>query len=272
MKYSSSSFLWYLSLSISAIGILIFEYYEDHFEKGVLVFSVGALMTFYASRKISKLRIANLKEFSKDNGYDYFNKPTELQLDEFKGFKSIQEINESGSESFSNLLVPSLDQKFNRGFKPIIITSFTSISKRRHFESGRDVKYTQIFLYRTNSKLPKFYLRPTSSKIFSIKMKDVLNNYEKIKMGIDDYKKIEIHNNKFPIKAYDLYSPNNEIKKYFEEEFIDLLNRGVKKDSFVNIESNGESLIFFIKHERHTVEGIKFYINLFNAMTKAMLR
>ncbi len=85
------------------------------------------------------------------------------------------------------------------------------------------------------------------------------------------YEEINIEKYNFPKTKYSLYGPDQSIKEFFTREFIDLLNEGVKGKKRIKVESNGKDIIFYVIHKRHSEEGMKFYTNLFQVLSKALL-
>ena len=43
-----------------------------------------------------------------------------------------------------------------------------------------------------------------------------------------------------------------------------------KKKKTLYMESDGKNIVFFVKYKRHTEEGIKFYINLFQVLIESL--
>ena len=49
------------------------------------------------------------------------------------------------------------------------------------------------------------------------------------------------------------------------------IKRGLeKKKKTLYMESDGKNIVFFVKYKRHTEEGIKFYINLFQVLIESL--
>ena len=97
-----------------------------------------------------------------------------------------------------------------------------------------------------------------------------ISQNHKNSLNMKNYQKIEIDNYDFPVKRYDLYSPDLNAQNLINIKFIELLNNGIKKNTTVNIESTGNKIIFFIRSQRHSEDGLDFYTNLFNVMIKTL--
>ena len=65
----------------------------------------------------------------------------------------------------------------------------------------------------------------------------------------------------------------NSKKKLPNDEFIELLNIGIKrKKALINIESNGKNLIFYKQWSRHSIEFMDFYSNLFKVLKESLIK
>ena len=99
----------------------------------------------YANKK----RVIALEEYAEKYNYEFYEKPDEAQTSLFKEFSSTKIIN--NEDKFFNLLIP----KDDNDTKPLIVTGKSEIGGG---ESSYTY-YTQIFLYKHNTDLPKFYIQ-----------------------------------------------------------------------------------------------------------------
>ena len=54
---------------------------------------------------------------------------------------------------------------------------------------------------------------------------------------------------------------------------IEILKTGIiRKKALINIESNGQNLIFYKQWSRHTTEYIDYYSNLFKALKQSLIK
>lgn len=260
MKFTNRSFLYYFSNILLVIGFY-FYFKSDDFDKAELIYipliAVSLFLSVFNIFNSSKKRAANLNEYARQNNFVFAEKPAHDQIAEFKSFKSIKGI----ASSFSNILVPEDSSISNRGIKPKIITG------RKASEGQNSTEFfTQIFLYEIDNPLPIFYLSSKSKLESLMPLSNKISVIRKNNLDMRHYQKIEIDSYDFPAKRYDLYSPDLNAKNVFNREFIDLLKTGIKKNVSIHIESNGKKLIFFVKNQRHSPEGLDFYINLFEVM------
>jgi hypothetical protein len=268
MKFSDKSFLYYLAQILGFIAVgFFYAYSNDIYNENYkyLAFFFGALsilLFLYNNRRQIKVRVSNLEEYAQQNDFEFIPNPDQDQIDEFGIFKSVKGI--ADKNSFLNILVPKDSRILDRNLKPKIITGMRTVQSNH---SSYDY-FTQIFFFEIDHELPLFYLssrnRLTSFIPFGIAT--WISQRKKNGLGMMDYKKIEIDDNNFPIRRYDLYSPDLNAKNVFNKEFIELLQAGIKKNITVDIESAGDKLIFFIRNQRHTSEGLDFYTNLFKVM------
>ena len=264
MKFTDKSFLHYFSYILMIAGIYLFVERDDIHEyiAYALLALAGILSVFNLYIKI-KVRAADLKVYAEQNDFDFLERPNRDQIDEFLSFKSVKGV----ANNFINILVPKDFRISNRVLKPKIITG-----RKETGGQNSQTYFTQIFLYEINEVLPLFYLS-SKEKFLSflpIKLGTKIAQKQKNNLNMKNYQKIEIDNYDFPTKNYDLYSPDFNTKNLINVKFIELLNNGIKKNTTVNIESTGNKIIFFIRSQRHSEDGIDFYINLFDVMIKAL--
>ena len=268
MKFSDKSFLYYLAQILGFIAVgFIYAYSNDIYNENYryLAFFFGALsilLFLYNNRRQIKVRVSNLEEYAQQNDFDFLPNPDQDQINEFGVFKSVKGI--ADKDSFLNILVPKDSRILNRSLKPKIITGKRTVQSS---QSTNDY-FTQIFFFEIDHELPLFYLssRKKLTSFIPLGIATWISQRKKNGLGMMDYKKIEIDDNNFPTRRYDLFSPDLNAKNIFNKEFIELLKTGIKKNVGIHIESNGNKLIFFIKNERHSSEGLDFYTNLFKVM------
>jgi len=266
MNYNNIN-LKYLPIYATIIGIamLLVRYeYFDVDERIILfpaVFLCSVIFSFQL-RHMENKRVTDLERYSKNENYDFLKEPSGLQLDDFRSFKTLRLIRDidKGDDAFMNLLIQKSEQELNYIKEQKIVTVMQTNDSRK----GGGF-YTQVFLFKTTKEFPSFYLtdRPyfrILETIFGTNLAD-MNIYEEIN--------IEKYN--FPKTKYSLYGPDQSIKEFFTREFIDLLNEGVKGKKRIKVESNGKDIIFYVIHKRHSEEGMKFYTNLFQVLSKALL-
>lgn len=247
-------------------GIYLLTAREDiHEYIAYALFALAAILTLVNLYIKTKVRAADLEVYAGQNGFDFLKIPNQDQIDEFLSFKSVKGV--ADKNNFINILVPKDFRISNRVLKPKIITG-----RKETGGQNSQTYFTQIFLYEINEVLPLFYLS-SKEKFLSflpIKLGTKIAQKQKNNLNMKNYQKIEIDNYDFPTKNYDLYSPDFNTKNLINVKFIELLNNGIKKNTTVNIESTGNKIIFFIRSQRHSEDGIDFYINLFNVMIKAL--
>ena len=207
---------------------------------------------FYAEKK----RTIELKEYAEKQDYDFYKDPDEAQISLFKEFKSIKTI--SNRDIFFNLLVPKDDNHT----KPLIVTGESVFGGAQSSWTYN----TQIFLYKHNVELPKFY----------IQRKTMLNNvigrrYKSFQ--VNDIEPYKFKKKEFPHSRYFFFSEHPDIEDFISNEFIELLKTGInRKKALINIESNGKNLIFYKQWSRHTTEYIDYYLNLFKALKESLVK
>ena len=208
---------------------------------------------FYAEKK----RTIELKEYAEKQDYDFYKDPDEAQISLFKEFKSIKTI--SNRDIFFNLLVPKDDNHT----KPLIVTG---ISKVGNVQSSF-THHTQIFLYKNNVELPKFYMQRKKA-INRVIGRSYGGDYQ-----VKDIEPYEFKKKDFPHNKYYFFSEHPDIEDFISNEFIELLNTGInRKKALINIESNGKNLIFYKQWSRHTTEYIDYYLNLFKALKESLVK
>ncbi len=227
----------------------------------LLLFSVVLFFAFSFGASENK-RVTDLERYSKNENYDFLKEPSGLQLDDFRSFKTLRLIRDidKGDDAFMNLLIQKSEQELNYIKEQKIVTVMQTNDSRK----GRGF-YTQVFLFKTTKEFPSFYL--TDRPYFRILEKFFGTNLADMNI----YEEINIEKYNFPKTKYSLYGPDQSIKEFFTREFIDLLNEGVKGKKRIKVESNGKDIIFYVIHKRHSEEGMKFYTNLFQVLSKALL-
>lgn len=215
---------------------------------------------YYQKRRSKHARVNDLTEYSKLENYDFIEKPSESDLDDFATFETLPLImDKGGKDAFMNLLTHSQRQELYSVEKPKIIT----VKKTHATGNGGDRHFfTQVFLLKSKKEIPHFYLAPTS--FFSL----FGGIGEKL---VYPYKKINIEKYNFPINKYNLYAHDKSTVEFFSSEFIDLLNKGLEKNKKVSIESDGNNIIFYLLNERFSNEGIAFHTNLFQVLHKSLI-
>lgn len=247
------------------IGIY-FAVMRDDWDKAEFIYIPLLTLSFFLIvfnyRKSTKARAANLSEYAKQNELIFAEEPEQKQIDEFRAFKAVKGIAGYRNSDFSNILVPQEYRTSNKKIKPKIITARVETGAGQHSSEY----FTQIFLYEIDHVLPIFYLLSKNKFESLIPFSNKISSMKKNNLGMKNYQKLEINDYGFPSKRYDLYSPDLNAKNVFNREFIDLLKTGIKKNVGIHIESSGNKLIFFIKNQRHSPEGLDFYTNLFEVM------
>jgi hypothetical protein len=247
-------------------GIYLLVAREDvHEYIAYALLALSFILTLFNIYIKTKVRVADLEVYAEKNDFDFLKKPNQDQIYEFSSFKSVKGV--ADKNSFINILVPKDFRISNRNLKPKIITG------QRETEGQHSQTYfTQIFLYEISEALPHFYLssRGKFLSFMPIKFGAKISQNQKKSLDMESYQKIEIDNYDFPVKSYDLYSPDLNAQNLINIKFIELLNNGIKKNTTVNIESTGNRIIFFIRSQRHSPDGLDFYTNLFNVMIKTL--
>lgn len=258
--------LYYLIGIGVVIPALIFLTYERSAILAIIFFLASVMVwisIFFEYQAIKKQRISDLETFAKNNNYQFIVKPQSQNITQFKNFKATQKIlMPMHSHSFLNLLTPIETTSSSLINNPKIVTVSTTVNAG---ESSATY-YTQVFLFQMESQIPIFYLAGGKHFFFSNLFKD-----KKIFSGIKELQEVDIKKFDFPANRYKLYSSDKDIKNFFSKRFIELLNRGLeKKKKTLYMESDGKNVIFFVKYKRHTEEGIKFYINLFQVLIESL--
>lgn len=201
-------------------------------------------------------RSIDLGEYAEKHNYDFYQKPDEAQISLFKEFKSIKTI--SNRDKFFNLLIPKDDNHT----KPLIVTGKSIFGGGQYTWTYN----TQIFLYRHNAELPKFYVQ---RKIWFNNI--IGRRYKKFQVNnIEQYK---FKKKDFPHNKYFFFSEHPKIEDFITNDFIELLKTGInKKKALINIESNGKNLIFYKQWSRHSAESIDYYSNLFKALKRSLIK
>ena len=266
MNYNNIN-LKYLPIYATIIGIamLLVRYEFFDVDERIILFPAVILCSVIFSfqlRRMENKRVNDLERYSKNENYDFLKEPSGLQLDDFRSFKTLRLIRDidKGDDAFMNLLIQKSEQELNYIKEQKIVTVMQTNDSRK----GRGF-YTQVFLFKTTKEFPSFYL--TDRPYFRI-----LENFFGTNLAdMNIYEEINIEKYNFPKTKYSLYGPDQSIKEFFTREFIDLLNEGVKGKKRIKVESNGKDIIFYVIHKRHSEEGMKFYTNLFQVLSKALL-
>ena len=258
--------LYYLIGIGIVIPALIFFTYEKSVILTIIFFLASVVVwisIFFEYQSIKKQRISDLKTFAKNNNYQFIVKPHSEDITQFKSFKATQKIlMPMHSHSFLNLLTPIETIGSSRINNPKIVTVSTTVNAGE----STATYYTQIFLFQMKSQIPIFYLAGGKHFFFSNLFRD-----KNIFSGIKELQEVDIKKFDFPVNRYKLYSSDKDIKNFFSKRFIELLNSGLeKKKKTLDMESDGKNIVFFVKYKRHTEEGIKFYINLFQVLIESL--
>jgi hypothetical protein len=265
MKFTDKSFLHYFSYVLMVASMYLLARGDIHEYIAYALLALSVILTLGNLYIKIKVRAADLEVYAGQNGFDFLKIPNQDQIDEFLSFKSVKTV--ADKNHFINILVPKDFRISNRALKPKIITG----TKEKGGEYSQTY-FTQIFLYEINEMLPLFYLssRGKFLSFMPVKFGAKLSQNHINSLNMKNYQKIEIDNYDFPVKSYDLYSPNLKAQNLMNIKFIELLNNGIKKNTTVNIESTGNKIIFFIRSQRHSEDGLDFYTNLFNVMIKTL--
>lgn len=271
----NSTYSIYLVVAGTAMPCLIFLNENNNPSFNIFVFLVtgliwlGVFREFYA---MSKQRIADLELFAQNNNYNFISKPTSEDLSQFNNFMAMQKILgitrigfKPYNNSFVNLLKPKEIFDTFKIKNPEIVTVKTVVSSG---EAGSKTYYTQVSLFNMEKEIPIFCLTGGFQFSFGSFFKD-----DYFFKGIKELKRVDVKKSNFPIHKYKLYSSSPKIQDFITNEFIDLLNDGLRqKKKRLYIESDGKSIIFYVKYKRYTSEGINFYTNLFKVLIDSLER
>ena len=213
----------------------------------------------YEHNKIQKQRIIDLRDFAKVRGYKFLERPSEDHIADFKNFQAMEKIlMPPKAHNFLNIFLP----KEPLENKPTIVTIISTIQAGE----SSSTYYTQVYKFEINKNIPTFFLLGGSNFSFS----DIFRS-ENVFQGIKELEEVDIQKFNFPKSRYKLYSSDENIKKFFTEDFIDILNSGIKKKrETIHIESDVKNIIFYIKFKLHSLTGMSFYINLFNVLLQSL--
>ena len=247
---ASALIVWVFSIAGKINPLIIILFLFD------IAFFGGAL---YEYNKIKKQRIIDLRDFAKARGYKFFERPSEDQIADFKNFQAMEKtLLPPRAHNFLNIFLP----KEPLENKPTIVT----IRSRIEAGESSSTYYTQVYKFEINKNIPIFFL----SGGFNFSFSNLFRS-KNIFKGIKDLEEVDIRKFDFPISQYKLYSSDKNIKDFFTKDFIDILNSGLKKKrETVYMESDGKDIIFYIKFKRHSLTGMSFYINLFNALLQSL--
>tara|TARA_A100001011_G_scaffold231408_1_gene239450 strand:- start:66 stop:857 length:792 start_codon:yes stop_codon:yes gene_type:complete len=213
---------------------------------------------FFYNAHEKKKRVIDLKEYAAQHDYNFYEMPDEDQVGVFKKFKSTKIIN--GQDKFFNLLVPN----DNNQSKPLIVTGKSVVSGGE----SSTTYYTQIFLYKNNAELPKFFIQRKNT--FDTMLGERREYTASQQIGIELYK---FKKKEFPHNRYFFFSEDPNIENFISNKFIELLNAGINsKKALINIESNGINLIFYKQWSRHSIEFMDFYSNLFRVLKESLIK
>ena len=211
---------------------------------------------------INRKRKADLEEYAKKNNYDFSKEPNEEQISLFKEFSSTKIIN--NKDKFFNLLIPQDDTDV----RPLIATGRSEFGSNE----GSYYRYTQVFLYKHNNEIPRFSVQKKNIADIFISYfneRHIESRYSNI-YGLDIFK---FKDKKFPHNKYYFLTKDPNIENFISNEFIELLETGIKrKKALINIESNGKNLIFYKQWSRHSTESMDYYLNLFNALKESLIK
>lgn len=213
---------------------------------------------FFYNAHEKKKRVNDLKEYAAQHDYNFYEMPDKDQVGIFKKFKSTRIINDQ--DKFFNLLVPN----DNNQSKPLIVTGKSVVVGGE----SSTTYYTQIFLYKNNSELPKFFIqrKNTLDKMLGERREHTASQ----QIGIELYK---FKKKEFPHNRYFFFSENPNIENFITNDFIEILKTGIiRKKALINIESNGQNLIFYKQWSRHSLELMDYYSNLFRALKESLIK
>jgi len=230
---------------------------------GPIVIAFVLTFAYFIGRsKIYDMRVEDLKDFAKKNNYEYIATPHKNLLGKFNNFKCLNSIR-SEYEPLFNLLIPSTEND-----DPHIVTAKRAISNPN---GGPDtVYYTQLFLFNIEKKIPKFYIRKKSwfEDFLPGRPKAILKG-----LKLTGYFLSYPKNKKFPRKKYFCFIKDDASESFISDRFIELLNLGIeKRKKQINIESDGNNLLFYVHHRRHSQEDMAHYINLFKVLKNSLLQ
>ena len=223
-----------------------------------IIFSFSAIFYFVYEFYAKKKRAIDLKEYAEKHNYNFYENPNDEQISVFKKFKSIRIIN--NKNKFFNLLAPKDDNQT----KPLIVTGKSEIGAGEYSTTYN----TQIFLYKNNTELPRFYIqRKTRLDSYFEESRSLTASKQ---LGIATYK---FKKKDFPHSKYFFFSDNPNIENLISNEFIELLNAGInRKKELINIESSGINLIFYKQWSRHSIKSMDFYSNLFRVLKESLIK
>ena len=229
-----TTFSFYILISLPVILYVIYELY------------------------LEKKRAIDLKVYSEKHNYDFYENPNEDQISIFNKFKSIRTIN--NQDKFFNLLVPKDDNQT----KPLIVTGKSVFGGGQYTRTYN----TQIFLYKSNAELPKFYIQRKNT--LDTMLGERREHIASQQSGIELYK---FKKKEFPHNRYFFFSEDPNIENFITDDFIEILKTGIiRKKALINIESNGQNLIFYKQWSRHSLELMDYYSNLFKAIKESLIR
>ena len=98
-----------------------------------------------------------LKEYSKLKNYDFIEKPSESDLDDFATFETLPLIMDKGDkDAFMNLLTHSHRQELYSAEKPKIITVKKTHTTAMVNRGDREILFTQVFLLKSKKEMKYF--------------------------------------------------------------------------------------------------------------------
>ena len=241
------------------IFVLFRNLFPDSSYLSFIVFFLPLVASYFIYNAYEKKkRVIDLKEYAAQHDYNFYEMPDEDQVGVFKKFKSTKIINDQ--DKFFNLLVPN----DNNQSKPLIVTGKSVVS---YGESSKTY-YTQIFLYKNNAELPKFFIQRKNTFDTMLGKRREYTASQQIGIELYKFKKKE-----FPHNRYFFFSEDPNIENFISNKFIELLNAGINsKKALINIESNGINLIFYKQWSRHSIEFMDFYSNLFRVLKESLIK
>jgi len=222
----------------------------------VMMFIMSLYFRYLAYQR--KKRVSDLKAYAVKNNFELYEEPEEVQISIFKKFKSAKII--SNTDEFFNLLIPKNDNHM----QPIIVTGYSVFGN----ENWKTSYMTQIFLYKLDTELPKFFVQRKNWIDTLLGERREFIASKRSEIAIYKFKE-----KKFPHDKYFFFSEDSNIESALNDELIELLKIGSKrKKALINIESDGKNLIFYKQWSRHSIELIDYYSNLFRALKKSLIR
>ena len=270
-------FVWILILSIFPVAYLAnydyltLKYVQIYIGSIMLGAVIAGMYRINQRKEISKIRKIDLENFAKNNDYTFYKVP--LSLEHFRSFDVLNNIlcaeNLDGTtinlsqvffttHRYKNHLV-SQEAPFNEIF------TIDTFNRGQQGQSDQHAFFTQVFLFKIKKNIPKFYISGNKTLNWRYKFPFFTSAGNS-----KELKKINFKNYNFP-NDYLVFMNSNDADRFITRNFVDLLNQGIKsKQEKICIESNGNSLIFFVYRKRHDLKEMDSYLNLFNHLIRSL--